>query len=73
MRIEKLIIMGKFYTLLAEMIKNRIKSLKRGNRFLIKILNPFLNHLIKLDINKDKENHLMNNYHNGYFIIARKS
>lgn len=64
--------MGKYYTLLAEMIKNRIKSLKRGNRLLIKIINLLLNHLIKLNINKVKENHLMNNYHNGYFIIVRK-
>jgi len=53
--------MGKYYILLAEMIKNRIESLKSGNRLLINILNPLLNHLIKLNINKVKENHLMNN------------
>lgn len=71
-KIEKLIVMGKFYTHLAEMIKIKLKSNFLGKRILRSLL-PFLDLISKLD-NKShaRNNPKLNNYHNGYFIIAKK-
>jgi len=75
-KVEKLIIMGKFYTTLAEMCKSKLKSIKKRyflGKILFPIILPFLNLLIKWD-NKSfvKEDPILNYYHAGYFIIARK-
>ena len=75
-KVEKLIIMGKFYTTLAEMYKSKLKSIKKRyflGKILFPIILPFLNLLIKWD-NKSfvKEDPILNYYHAGYFIIARK-
>ena len=75
-KVEKLIIMGKFYTYLAEMYKSYLKSIKKRyffGKILFPIILPFLNLLIKWD-NKSfvKEDPVLNYYHAGYFIIARK-
>ena len=75
-KILKIIITGKFYMNLAEMIKFKFRPNKRVSvlkKIFLKCLIPFLNHLIKLD-GKDsvKNNQILNNFHNGYFIIAKK-
>ncbi len=69
-KIEKFIIMGKIFTSLAEMLKMIIKSM---GKFIMKIFHPFLELLIKLDTKPFVRNDPnLNNYHNGYFIIAKK-
>lgn len=75
-KILKIIVTGKYYMNLAEMLKFKLRPKKRvtvRNRILFNLLNPFLNLLIKLD-GKDsvKNNQILNNYHNGYFIIVKK-
>lgn len=69
-KIDHFIIMGKFFTHLAEMLKYMIKGVIP--RFLNLIL-PFLNLIVKFD-NKSivRKNTNLNNYHCGYFIIAQK-
>jgi len=75
-KIEKLIIMGKFYTILAEMYKSQLKSIKKRfiiGKLLFSIILPSLNLLFKWD-NKSfvKDDPILNYYHAGYFIIAKK-
>ena len=68
--------MGKFYTILAEMYKAELKSTKKGfiiRKLLFAIILPFLNLLVKCD-NKSfvEDDPILNYYHAGYFIIAKK-
>ncbi len=72
--IEKFIIMGKFYTHLAEIIKLKLKTGPRKERLLLKLIMPLLNLMIRFDNKpKVKRNLVLNNFHNGYFIIAKKN
>jgi len=71
-KVNKIIIMGKFYTNLAEIIKIGMKSHNTGKK-LLRFIIPFLDLIVNLDnrsivINNKK----LNNCHNGYFIIAKK-
>ena len=73
-KIENLIVMGKYYTHLAEIIKARLSIIKLRltlKKFLINLLLPFLDRLSKQDrkLNADS---VLYKYHTGYFIIARK-
>ncbi|MFX1298108.1 MAG: methyltransferase domain-containing protein [Promethearchaeota archaeon] len=74
--IEKFIIMGKYFTTLSENLRFLIKATEYKSRFLYKILTfliPFLRFIIKFDSSSFvRNNKILNNYHNGYFIIAKK-
>jgi len=75
-KIEKLIVMGKFFSFFAQMIKTMLRSiaayLYKGRLILSTIL-PFLNLMTRLDNRSFVKNHpVLDNYHYGYFIIARK-
>ena len=75
-KIEKIIVMGKFFSILAQMIKTMLRSiaayLYKGRLILSTIL-PFLNLMSRLDNRSFVKNHpVLANYHYGYFIIARK-
>ena len=68
--------MGKFYSILAEMYKSQLKSIKKRfiiGKLLFSIILPSLNLLFKWD-NKSfvKDDPILNYYHAGYFIIAKK-
>jgi len=76
-KIEKFIIMGKFFTHLAEILKEMLKAIQRSfsrvGSLLLKIIHPSLDRIIKFDYKSFvKNDRALNNYHNGYFIIARK-
>jgi predicted SAM-dependent methyltransferase len=70
--LERIIVMGNFFTFLAEMLKSLCNVLFRRKRF-FKILFPVLNQISNLD-NKSfaKNNPRLKSYHNGYFIVAKK-
>lgn len=75
-KIDKFIVMGKFFSFFAQMIKTMLRSiaayLYKGRLILSTIL-PFLNLMIRFDNRSFVKNHpVLNNYHYGYFIIARK-
>ena len=70
-RIQKLIVMGKFHTYIAEMLKIRLKLSSIGKR-LLSVFLPFLDLICKLDNKSCVKNNELNNFHNGYFIIAQK-
>jgi len=75
-KIEKLIIIGKFFTHLSETIKTMSRIKIRSFFFirrLLSLISPLLDKLILLD-NKSfvKNDPILNMYHNGYFIIAKK-
>ena len=74
--IQKFIIMGRFYTSLAEMILIKLKDYRAKSiigKFLYYVFRPFVDQTIKLD-NKSgvKDNPKLSKYHSGYFIIAKK-
>ncbi|GAG75162.1 unnamed protein product [marine sediment metagenome] len=74
--IQKFIIMGRFYTSLAEMIIIKLKDYKAKSvigKLLYYVFRPFVDRSIKLD-NKPsvKDNPKLSKYHSGYFIIAKK-
>lgn len=75
--IKNIIIMGKFFTSLAESLKQLILAYKRANSkffFILKLFLPIINLLLRYDNKKFvKNDKILNNYHNGYFIIAKKS
>lgn len=75
-KIEKFIIMGKYFTFLSESLKYLLRSFEtpkmRGKK-LLNLFFPFLNFMICLDNKKFvKRNKILNKYHNGYFIIVKK-
>ncbi len=73
-KIENLIIMGRYYTHLAEIIRAKLIYGSKMERFFLKIIIPFLNLMIRFDNKPNvKKNLVLNNFHNGYFIIARKN
>ena len=74
--IEKFILMGKYFTSLAEMVKFGLKAKRskfNGLNLLIKLLSPILDRLVIKDNSAFvRTDPILNNWHNGYFIIARK-
>ncbi len=75
-KIQKFIIMGRFYTSLAEMLKIKLNDYRTKSmigKFLYYLFRPFLDQIFKLD-NKSsvKDNPTLSKYHSGYFIIAKK-
>ena len=75
-QIEKFIVMGKFFSFLAQMFKTLLRSiaalLYKGRLILSPIL-PFLDAIAQLDNKSFVKNHpVFPYYHYGYFIIARK-
>ena len=75
-KLEKFIIMGKFFSFLAQMLKTMLRSvaaiLYKGRLILSPIL-PFLDVIAGLDNKSFVKNHpVFPKYHYGYFIIARK-
>ena len=76
-RIQKLIVMGKYFTYLSEILKSLLESIERNysliGRMFYRIFSPILDRILRLDkksfvLNDPK----LNYYHNGYFIIAKK-
>lgn len=75
--IDKFIIIGKFFTHLSQNFKELFKAVERskykGSGIFLRIINPLLDKLVKLDSKSFVKNDLvLNNYHNGYLIIAKK-
>ncbi|KKM05003.1 hypothetical protein LCGC14_1758510 [marine sediment metagenome] len=71
------IIMGKYFTHLAETIKDLFIACERrkihGSTLLLRMLHPLLDKLLKLDNRSFVRNDSrLNFYHTGYFIIAKK-
>lgn len=72
-KIEKLEIMGRYFTVLADAKKTFIKSLPRLLRWFFYLFYPLLDLLVKLDNFKFICNHpKLGNFHEGYFIVVRK-
>ncbi|MGQ4876409.1 MAG: methyltransferase domain-containing protein [Promethearchaeia archaeon] len=69
-KILHFIIMGYYYTHLAEIIKFRINSKSIINRIILLFILPILNKLMMRD--KKIKNKELKSFHNGYFIIAEK-
>lgn len=74
--VKKIIVTGKFYTNLADMLKFKLRPKNRLTLFrkiLIRCLNPILDLLVRFDGRDSiKDKPMLNNFHNGYFIIAKK-
>jgi SAM-dependent methyltransferase len=71
-KIEKFIIMGRFFTVLGDMLKKIIKLLPWGIKHFIYLLLPLIDCLVFLDnFNFVKKNEL-GNFHGGYFVILKK-
>jgi len=65
--------MGKYFTVLADMIKVLIKSLPRSLRGILYLFYPILDSITKLDNLEPLIKYLkLENFHGGYFIILRK-
>ena len=75
-RVEKLIIMGKYFTHLSETIKFMHRIKKKSFfpvKLILRVMLPILNKVVLYDNEKwIKDDQILNNFHNGYFIIAKK-
>jgi len=72
-KIEKFEIMGRYFTVLADIEKSLIKSLPRFLRWFCYLVYPFYDLLVKLDNFDFVKNHpKLGKFHSGYFIIAKK-
>jgi len=71
--IEKFEIMGRFFTVLADMKKIFVKSMPRILRWVLYLFYPLMDLLITLDnLNIIKNHSKLGKYHSGYFMILRK-
>jgi SAM-dependent methyltransferase len=71
--IEKCEIMGRYFTVLADMIRMLIKSIPKGIKYILYLFYPILDLLVKLDNYRFIQNHTsLGRFHGGYFIIVRK-
>lgn len=74
--VEKLIIMGKYFTSLAEMVRFGLKAKRSKSRYynlVIRLLYPILEKLVFKDNGSFvRTDPVLNNWHSGYFIVARK-
>ncbi len=72
-RTEKIEIMGRFFTVIAEMIKIFIKTFPRLFKIFLYLFFPLLDLLVKIDDCKFIQNHpRLGKFHGGYFIVSRK-
>lgn len=71
--IEKFKIMGRFFTVLADMKKMFVKSMPRILRYFLYLSYPLIDLLVTLDnLNIIKNHSKFGKYHSGYFMILRK-
>jgi len=72
-KIEKFIIMGRFFTVLADTMKVFTKSTPLLLRWILFLGYPILDLLVKLDnLEKVKNHPKLGRFHGGYFIVAKK-
>lgn len=76
-KIEKIIITGLYYTHVADIFKLKLRRIEKYHtiigKVLYRIIFPYLNFLSKLDYKPIVRNDpILKNFHNGYFIIAKK-
>lgn len=65
--------MGRYFTILGDMLKSLIKSFSKIYKYLGFLLFRILDRIVKLDKTFFvKKNVQLNNFHGGYFIIVRK-
>lgn len=72
-RIEKFIVMGRYFTVLADVEKEFIKSLPRFLKWFCYLFFPFYDLMVKFD-NLDfiKNHQKLGKFHGGYFMVLRK-
>ncbi|MFC1548344.1 methyltransferase domain-containing protein [Candidatus Omnitrophota bacterium] len=71
--IEKIEIMGRFFTVLADMNKTFVRSMPRPLKKALYFSYPILDLLTKLDDLRSVKNHpTFGRFHQGYFIVAKK-
>jgi predicted SAM-dependent methyltransferase len=78
LQIEKFIIMGTFFTSISNMLKifviEKTANISFLRKIILKISYIILDFLVKLDNKKVvKNNPRLHGFHNGYYIIARKT
>ncbi|PIU01844.1 hypothetical protein COT68_01050 [bacterium (Candidatus Torokbacteria) CG09_land_8_20_14_0_10_42_11] len=72
-KIEKFKIMGRYFTVLADLKKSLINSLPRILALFFYLFYPLLDLLVKLDNTRYvKNNEKLNKFHGGYFMVLRK-
>jgi len=72
-KIEKIVIMGRYFTVLADMEKILINKLPVVIRHLCKLFYPLIDVFVKIDnTGLIKNNQGLNKFHGGYFIILKK-
>lgn len=72
--VERIEVMGLFFTVLCDMAKALNRSLPRPLRYLGFLSYPLLDLVVRLDRTRFVgENERLNKYHGGYFIIAHRS
>jgi len=74
--IQNFIVMGRFYTSLAEMLIIKLKDYRTQGligKFLYYIFRQIIDQIFKLDNNsRVNDNPLLSKYHSGYFIVSKK-
>jgi hypothetical protein len=64
---------GLFFTVIGNMLKQGILSIRSRTRYLAYLALPFLNVMVKLDSCKFvKNSRYLSSYTTGYFIVVRK-
>ena len=71
-KILKFEIMGRFFTVLADMKKTFVKSMPRLLRWVLCLLYPLLDCSVKLDNLKFIKSDRLGKFHGGYFMILRR-
>ncbi len=75
-KIEKLIVMGRYFSNLVQDLKELFRAVDRnyrGGSLFIRIFSPLLDRIQRYDnIKLVKNDNVLKNFHNGYFIIAKK-
>lgn len=72
-KIEKLEVMGRYFSVMMDMKKMLIKQLPFGIYYLFILFHPIMDLFVKLDGTKVVlANQKLASYHQGYFIICRK-
>ena len=75
-KIEKFIVMGRYFSNLAQDLKELFRAIERnyrGGSLFIRIFSSLLDKIQLFDNKKlGKNDPILRNFHNGYFIIARK-
>ncbi|MDP1833393.1 MAG: class I SAM-dependent methyltransferase [Candidatus Moranbacteria bacterium] len=70
--IEKLVFMGRFFTVLSDMLQVLNKNMPAPMRYFFYLLYPLLSLSAKLDTSKLVLRNGLKNYTTGFFIIAKK-